>query len=60
MRGPGTLVQGERARNPHHHLISRDDSDRLLLLIALEILPDGSFVSAADTKRIDSGACGAI
>jgi len=30
------------------------------LVQAAEILPDGSLVSAADTKRIDSGACGAI
>ena len=30
------------------------------LVEAAEILPDGSLLSAADTKRIDSGACGAI
>ena len=30
------------------------------LVQALEVLDDGTFVSAADTKRIDSGACGAV
>ena len=30
------------------------------LVQALEITTDGSFVAAADTKRIDSGACGAL
>lgn len=30
------------------------------LVQAVELLPDGGMVSAADTRRIDSGACGAI
>ena len=30
------------------------------LVQAVEILPEGGMLSAADTKRIDSGACGAI
>ena len=30
------------------------------LVQALEITADGSFMAAADTKRIDSGACGAF